>query len=150
MSPRKPTIIAFSGAFHPASCLDPFLLRLRAAGFPAEGYSLRTVGNPQAVVDDDSEYMRSVIIPHLDQDEDVVFVAHSFAGFAASAAIAGLSRKTRAGRGQRGGILGVVYLSAFVPAEGVSAFGMLGGNGRRGILSTQVYPLSCQGAKDNY
>ncbi|KAH6887136.1 hypothetical protein B0T10DRAFT_516115 [Thelonectria olida] len=128
MSPTKPTIVVFSGAFHPASCMDLLLGKLEQAGFPAEAYSLRTVGNPDAVVNDDSQYMRSVIIPHLDEDKDVIFIMHSFAGFAGSAAMSNLSRKSRESRGEKGGIIGVVYLSAFVPSEGVSALDMLGGN----------------------
>jgi hypothetical protein len=107
--------------------MDLLIKGMQNVGFPAEAYSLRTVGNPDAVVDDDSQYMRSVIIPHLDEDKDVIFIVHSFAGFAGSAAISNLSRKSRESRGEKGGIVGVVWLSAFVPSEGVTAFNMLGG-----------------------
>lgn len=127
MSYAKPTVIVFSGAFHQASCMELFIGKLQDAGFPAEAYGLRTVDNRDAVVDDDTEYMISVMTPHLDENKDVIFIIHSFAGFPGSAAISNLSRESRVVRGEKGGILGVVYLSTFVPpSNGVSAFDMLG------------------------
>lgn len=112
---EKPTIVIFSGAFHQAACMDTFLKHLRAAGFPAEAHALKTVGNASAGIDDDVVYMKSVLQPHFDAGKDVVFIPHSFAGFPTTVAISGLEKHSREANGQKGGILGVIYMAAFIP-----------------------------------
>jgi hypothetical protein len=125
MPEYKPSFVVFPGAFHPASCLDSFIATLQAAGFPAEAHSLRSLGNPDAVVDDDEAYMRSVIDPHITAGKDVVVVVHSFAGFGGSSAISGIDKRGREARGEQGGVLGIIYLTAFVPLEGDSLYGLV-------------------------
>lgn len=122
MTCEKPTVILFAGAFHPASCMDTLLTHLSAAGFPAEAYALKTVGDASAGIGDDAEYMKSVIKPHLDAGREVVFIPHSFAGFATTVAISGLDKRSREANGQKGGILGIIYMTAFIPTLGESLY----------------------------
>ncbi|CAG9974910.1 unnamed protein product [Clonostachys byssicola] len=122
----QPSIIVIPGAWHLASCLDPFIETLQAAGFPAEGVTLRSVGDADADISDDEALLRSRIESRIHAGEDVIVIAHSYAGLPMSAAIDGLSKRNRASRGEKGGVLGVVYLAAFVPFDGESVFGLLG------------------------
>lgn len=122
----KPTIILFPGAFHPASCLEPLLGHIRAQGFEAEAHTLLSVGNPQIGVNDDEEYMRSIMNAHIAKGKDVVLIVHSYAGFPAPAAISGLDKRRREAKGEAGGVLGVIYLASFVPFEGDTLFEGLG------------------------
>jgi hypothetical protein len=122
----QPSVIVIPGAWHLASCLDPFIETLQAAGFPAEGVTLRSVGDADSGISDDEVLIRSRIESRIHAGEDVIVIAHSYAGLPMSAAIAGLAKRNRASRGEKGGVLGVVYLTAFVPLDGESVVGLLG------------------------
>ncbi|KAK7229918.1 hypothetical protein V2G26_002088 [Clonostachys chloroleuca] len=122
----QPSVIVIPGAWHLASCLDPFIETLKAAGFPAEGLTLRSVGDADSGISDDEVLIRSRIESRIHAGEDVIVIAHSYAGLPMSAATAGLAKRSRASRGEKGGVLGVVYLAAFVPLDGESVVGLLG------------------------
>ncbi|CAJ2502528.1 Uu.00g099220.m01.CDS01 [Anthostomella pinea] len=124
--PTKPTIIIFPGAFHPVSCLGPFIKALKDVGFPAEAHTLPSVGNPDIEAEDDVAFFRSVMMPHIEDGKDVLLVVHSYAGIPGAGAIAGLDKSGREARGAKGGVLGIAYLAAFVPREGESTYSMLG------------------------
>lgn len=113
----KPTIVAFAGAWHPASALQPFTEALQALGYPAEAHKLQTTGDATALREDDSALMRSVLLSHIEQGKDVVFLVHSFAGMGGALAIKGLHKKERASQGLIGGITGVIYMAAFIPSS---------------------------------
>jgi hypothetical protein len=117
-STTKPTVVAFPGALHEASCMDAFVRSLQSAGFPAEAHTLPTRGNVGKVLAEDEEKMRSAMKKHIDAGKQVVLIVHSFAGFPGCGAVSGLDTKTRQARGETGGVLGVIYLSAFIPREG--------------------------------
>ncbi|KAM0418660.1 hypothetical protein ACHAPT_012463 [Fusarium lateritium] len=122
----KPTIIVVPGAWHPASCVDAFIQSLQAAGFPAKGVTLRSVGHADVSVSDDETYLRSVMEPRIEEGEDVVLIVHSYAGFPGTAAIAGLDKRGRRARGEAGGVLGIIYLASFIPREKDTIRSLLG------------------------
>lgn len=142
--PKKdpPTIVVCPGAWHSEPCLDPFLQALRKAGYPAQGITLRSVGDASIGVKDDEIYFKSVLEPLIERRQEVVLVLHSYAGFPGTGSITGLDKQSRQADGLDGGIIGVVYLAAFVPVEGESLYGMIGGqwlwrmtdNVRSGVL----------------
>jgi hypothetical protein len=113
----KPTVVAFPGAFHLASCMDPFISELHNVGFPAEALSLPSCGNASKGMDDDEDAIRSALIRHMDEDKDVLLVLHSFSGIPGSAAVSGLDRKSRQTLGKKGGLLGIAYISSFIPKD---------------------------------
>lgn len=80
------------------------------------------------VVADDEAYMRSVMNPLIDAGKDVLLIVHSFAGFPGCSAISGIDKRGREAGGQKGGVLGVIYLAAFVPLEGDSVYKLLQNN----------------------
>lgn len=120
------SVIIFPGAWHPASCMSSFVSSLRSIGLPAEAYTLRSVGDASAGVADDVDYMRSIMNPLIDAGNDVVVVSHSYAGFPTTSAISGMDKRGREARGEKGGVLGVIYLASFVPQDGDSLYGVLG------------------------
>lgn len=131
MSPsaERPTIIACPGAFHDASpYMNSFIKSLKAAGFEAEAHGLTTPGHPENGVTDDEKMMRDAFVPHIEAGNDVVLLVHSYAGFPGCGAVSGYDKKGREARGEKGGLLGVVYIAAFVPQEADSTVSaMLGG-----------------------
>lgn len=125
MATHKPTIICFPGAFHPASCLEPFTSRLTAAGYPNEAYTLPSVDSPDVGVADDAAFFVSVMKPHVEAGKDVILIVHSYAGFPGTVSIEGLDKRGREARGEAGGVLGIVYLAAFVPLEDETVYSLL-------------------------
>ncbi|CAI6088524.1 unnamed protein product [Clonostachys chloroleuca] len=149
MSPsaERPTIIACPGAFHDASpYMNSFIKSLKAAGFEAEAHGLTTPGHPENGVTDDEKMMRDAFVPHIEAGKDVVLLVHSYAGFPGCGAVSGYDKKGREARGEKGGLLGVVYIAAFVPQEADSTVSAMLGGGwapwhvprlEEGIVGTQ-------------
>lgn len=129
-TPAHPSLVIFPGAWHPAMCMAALVDSLQRMGFAAEAHTLRSVGNPAAGVADDAAHMLAVMRPLLDAGKDVVLVAHSYAGFPATSAISGLDKRSRRAKNgsqtASGGVLGIIFLAAFVPVQGDSIYGLIG------------------------
>lgn len=69
-------------------------------------------------------------------DKDVVILAHTCSGIPAGGAAHGLSNTSRNDR--KGGVLGMIYLSAFVVPEGTSLLDYLGGKHAPYLVADQV------------
>ncbi|KAH0602160.1 hypothetical protein MHUMG1_01039 [Metarhizium humberi] len=119
------SVIIFPGAWHPASCMSSFVSSLSFIGLPAEAYTLRSVGDASVGVAEDVDYMRSIMNPLIDAGNDVVVVSHSYAGFPTTSAISGMDKRGREARGEKGGVLGVIYLASFVPQDDDTLYGVL-------------------------
>jgi pimeloyl-ACP methyl ester carboxylesterase len=63
-----------------------------------------------------------------DEGRDLVVVGHSYGGVVTSCAVEGLSKDARSKEGKTGGVIKVIYISAFALDKGQSMLGMLGGN----------------------
>lgn len=127
--PFNPTILLVTGAFHVDSAMDILGGRLQQAGYNTRSLGLKTVGNPDLTINDDAaELQKKLLYPLIEeQGKDVVLYLHSYAGFPGSAAIHGLSKKERFAKGKKGGIIGLIYQSAFIPKEGDTLLKMIGG-----------------------
>ena len=125
-----PTIVLVPGAFHVDSAMDFLGAQLAQAGFNTRTFGLLTVNRPKLTVNDDARALRSAMLEPLieEQGKDVVLYLHSYAGFPGSIATGGLSKAERLAAGQQGGILGLIYQSAFVPQEGNTLLQMIGGS----------------------
>lgn len=104
-----------------------FAKTLEAAGFPTTVVPTRSVGTRDVTVQDDETQSKALLQPLLDEGKDVIVLGHSYGGFVITGLIAGLDKKSREAQGLNGGIIGVVYLAAFVPIEGETTFEMAGG-----------------------
>ena len=63
---------------------------------------------------------------------------HSYAGIPGAAAATGLARSQRVKEGKLGGIIGLVFIAAFLVPEGMSCSGLQGGNLPSWILLDKV------------
>ena len=100
---------------------------LEAQGYEARGATLSTTDSKDGTIEDDVNMIRSIVVPLIDKGRKVVLVLHSYAGFPGSVAIKGLSKSDMQAKGSDGGLIGIVYMCAFVPHEGVSLFDAIGG-----------------------
>jgi pimeloyl-ACP methyl ester carboxylesterase len=98
-----PTVVLVHGAFADSTSWDGVVERLRAAGVPAVANA-----NPLRSLAGDAAYLRDVI---RSVDGPVVVVAHSYGGMVATQAAADAPN-----------VVGLVYVGAFAPDTGESAF----------------------------
>ena len=126
----SPTIVMVPGAFHVDSAMDVLGAELQQAGYNTRTIGLITVNQPGlAVKDDISALVEKVFQPLIaQQGKDIVLYLHSYAGFPGSAAIKGFSKKERTTKGQQGGIIGLIYQSAFTPQPSDTLIKMIGGS----------------------
>lgn len=125
----KPTIVLVTGAFHVESVMDVLGAQLQQAGYNTRTKGLVTANGPGLSVKDDTTALLDLLQPLIvNQGKDIVLYLHSYAGFPGSAAIGGLSKKERTAKGQQGGIVGLIYQSAFIPQQGDTLVKMIGGS----------------------
>lgn len=126
----KPTIVGVPGAWHSAECFEDVRAR-----FEAQGYSFVSRNAPSiqaekaltATADEDAQFVRNeVLLPLLDDGKDVVVLMHSYGGVYGSAAVEGLSKTERLQKGEKGGVVALIYVSAVVPTVGKSCIEMMG------------------------
>ena len=94
-----------------------------------EGYDVLCRRNPscdasnadEATTQEDSEAIRNnVLLPLIEMGKDVILVMHSYGGSPGSAAAKGLSKTERTASGKEGGIIGLIFVAAFLAGEGES------------------------------
>ena len=124
------TIVLVPGAFHVDSAMDILGAQLQTKGYNTRTWGLKTVNVPNVSVEEDAELLvEGILSPLIDeQGKDVVLYLHSYAGFPGSSAIAGFSKAERSAKGLQGGIIGLIFQSAFVPKVGDTLLQMIGGS----------------------
>lgn len=123
-----PTILLIPGAWHVANSVSLLLPLLKSAGFKVEVAQLPTVGTTKSLAED-IDHVKAVLQKLLDNGEEVVPVLHSYAGFPGSVAVKGMGKKeiNKDNKPGVGSVLGLIYISAFIPHENVSLEEMVGG-----------------------
>lgn len=105
MSNQKPTVVLVHGAFAESASWDGVIEELYRAGITSVA-----VANPLRSLSGDAAYVRDVIASI---DGPVVLVGHSYAGLVISEASSANDK-----------VAALVYVSAFVPEQGDSAFSL--------------------------
>jgi pimeloyl-ACP methyl ester carboxylesterase len=105
MSDQQPTVALVHGAFAESASWNGVIERLQARGTDAIA-----IGNPLRSVAGDAAYVRDVISGI---GEPVLLVPHSYGGMVATEAAA-----------RSDSVVGLVYVGAFAPDHGESAFGL--------------------------
>lgn len=126
----KPAIVIVPGAWQGASGFKNFILDLNNAGFRSEAVALPSVGSTSNILPglaEDIDAVRSTVSKHLEESYNVVLLCHSYGGLVGSNASQGLDAKSRSKDGKAGGIIQILFLSAFIVPNGRSLFDMLGG-----------------------
>lgn len=126
----NPTFVFSLGAWMGPAFLDDTRSRLDALGFPSECPAHPSIGAepPTKTLANDVASLRSLLAARADEDRDLIVVGHSYGGVVISSAVEGLTKSARAGEGKTGGVVKVVYLSAFALDKGQILMEILGGN----------------------
>lgn len=78
-------------------------------------------GPPSTNLADDAEHIRQTSLNHLiAQGKEVVVVMHSYSGLPGTESVKGLLRTDLAAQGKNGGVVALVYITAFLLKAGES------------------------------
>jgi pimeloyl-ACP methyl ester carboxylesterase len=144
MAEQTPTVVLVHGAFAESASWDLVIERCQAEHHQFEaglrpsllgGHSLQVVAaaNPLRSVGGDAVYVRDVIAS---VDGPVVLVGHSYGGFVVTEAAAGNES-----------VVGLVYVNAFAPDQGESAFGLAAKFPGSSGEAFAAYPVSTGGVE---
>jgi len=114
-------IVLIHGAWHQASTYDSLRPLLHEAGFTTSAISLPSisgVGVPHQDRAQDTAAVRDELERVANNGHDIIAVFHSYGGIPGSDACAGLGKQERTAQGQKGGVIHVICLAAFMLTEG--------------------------------
>ena len=125
----KPIIVLVPGAW-----ATPAFYTLLSSNLSEKGLTTKIVSHPSAgaeppikTLDDDVSNLRSTLKRLVNSGEDAIVVAHSYGGLVASGSVQGLEKPVRQNQGKQGGIVMIVYMTAFVVNEGLNLIDVCGG-----------------------
>ncbi len=128
----KAAFVLVPGSFSPPTFFDTVVLFLNTKGYEAYAVPLESAGERPplmpATMADDAASIRATIVSLVDAGKDVVVGMNSYGGIPGTESTKGLSKVDRAKEGKTGGVIGLVYIAAFMVTSGTSLNEILGGN----------------------
>ncbi|RWA05959.1 hypothetical protein EKO27_g9141 [Xylaria grammica] len=126
----SPTIFFIPGAWHGPWVFDNVRSILSARGFETEASSLATVGStdPSVGLLSDAAKARSALTTLIDDGKEVILVAHSYGGIVASNAVEDLEIEQRISNGLTGGVVMILYVTAFAVRPNTNLLTAVGGH----------------------
>ncbi|MCJ1384566.1 hypothetical protein MMC17_007683 [Xylographa soralifera] len=130
----KPSILLVPDSFTLPELYDPIVNAVAAKGYEIQALHLPSVGlktgpreGPPPSMYEDAALIAKEVEKLADEGKDVLLIAHSYGGIPATESTKGLGAEERQKDGKKGGIVALAYITALVPALGVSAMGVLAG-----------------------
>ncbi|TLS31580.1 hypothetical protein PpBr36_03906 [Pyricularia pennisetigena] len=126
----RPSVLIVPGAWQLPVAFDALKSDMSATFPEVSVVSLPTVGGtstPLPSLGDDVAAVRTELDRLVSKGSEVVLYGHSYGGVVASSAVEGYDAKSRSAAGKTGGVISVVYASAFMVPKGMSLLDMLGG-----------------------
>ncbi|RYP23176.1 hypothetical protein DL765_001261 [Monosporascus sp. GIB2] len=115
----KPVFVLLHGAWHSPKCWNRLVAALDKAGYTAITPELPSSGSNPPTPDwsQDVETIKKTV-SDLVQEHDVAVVMHSFSGMTGGTALEGLDKQSCLSKGFKGGVIRLVYITAFLVPEG--------------------------------
>ena len=145
----KPTVVFVPGAFHTPSHFQDFSEFLQKSSYPSVAVALPSIGGQASTanLDDDVGAIRSVLTQLVEDEKDVILVVHSYGGVPGCQTVRGLEKSTLMKEGQKGGVVQVLFIAAFVLEQGQCVVEVLGGGlppwARAEVSSNDTSQCSC-------
>jgi hypothetical protein len=125
----KPTIVLVPGAWHQPAHYSALIGMLESASYEVVTEKLPSVDSStptqQSVPNDATFIEKHLLRPLVDQGKDILLLMHSYGGCPGADAAKGYSKKERTVAGKKGGIIGLVFMAAFLANEGDSLLSKL-------------------------
>jgi len=123
------TVVIIPGSFATPTLYEPLTQSLARDGVQSQIVDLPSVGRREgkepATMTDDVNEISSVVEKLLDEDKDVVLLAHSYGGVPATQCLEKLSQKARQAEGKKSGVSKIVYLAGVALPVGGSVMSLL-------------------------
>lgn len=139
MAAHRPAVVIVPGAWHPGHLYIPFANQLNEAGFSTTIAPISSLSSGEPSKADcraDAEAIRRHLVGIFEKEgKDVILVAHSYGGIPGGASAHGLMKSSEA---QAAGVIGLIYVSAFVVPESQSLLTQLGGKHAPYLVANSV------------
>jgi hypothetical protein len=117
----KPTVILVPGGWHVPHHCHTLIKVLQRKGYRAFAVHHATTRNnapwPNSYHYDEA-IVTSALLAESNEGHDILLLMHSYGGFPGSAACRGLLKEQRKLNGEKGGVIGTVYMASFAMNEG--------------------------------
>lgn len=131
MTSTKPTIFIVHGAWHSAAHFVPLISLFKQAGYPVICPTQPTYNcqPPTKTLYDDATFTRSILTDLIEKEQkEVIMIMHSYGGVVGTEAVTEeLATEVRQAKGLKGGVVRLLYMTAFVLPLGDSLVTTLGG-----------------------
>ncbi|KAL3477592.1 Alpha/beta hydrolase fold-1 [Aspergillus californicus] len=148
----KPTVVLVPGAWATPTFYDQLQSCLTERGIATEAVTHQSTGAepPVTTLGDDVSKLHTSLQRLCDSGKDIIVVAHSYGGLVSSGAVEGLEKPTRQVKGQQGGVVMILYMTAFVLPKGLSILRASGGQLMPWIRSEGSYSYSTAGGEGSF
>ena len=138
------TIVCIPGAWNTAQSYEKVIPLLEKHGYKCRALTLPSAGGSGPLTHvDDAEHIQRELTELVDQGEDVIIAMHSYGGIPGTESAKGFSKAEREKEGKKGGVVGLVYLTAFLVPVGASLSSFLGEDHfPPAWCQVEVFPLS--------
>ncbi|WXC46481.1 hypothetical protein QX201_006182 [Fusarium graminearum] len=123
------TVVIIPGSFAKPTLYERLVQSLARDGIQSEIVDLPSVGRKEgkapATLSDDVDEIASVVEKILDEDKEVILLAHSYGGVPATQSLETLSQTARQSQGKKSGVTKIVYLAAVALPVGGSVLALL-------------------------
>ena len=120
MPPSKPTLVLVHGAWHSPKHFVSLTEDLESHGYKIVAVDLPTMDEarqPPADLNDDTAVVRDAVLSELNDDANVVVIAHSYGGGPTNNSLKDLDHQTRNAAGHTTSVTGVIFVCALpIPA----------------------------------
>ncbi|KAK6811114.1 hypothetical protein RU639_012946 [Aspergillus parasiticus] len=123
MPNSNPAIVILHGAWHTPAHYAEFTSTLKSKGHEVYIPRLPSMSDtrpPNADLHTDTDLIRSYVESLVEAGQEVVVFMHSYGGQVGTNALVGLGAETRKQQGQTGGVVLLIYMSAFAVTENTS------------------------------
>jgi pimeloyl-ACP methyl ester carboxylesterase len=146
MSFKKPTILVVGGGWHLPRSYTKLTKQLKAMGYEVHVPTLPSMNSsrpPIKDLQDDTDQIRSIAEGLVNEGRDVVVLMHSYGGQVGTNALYGLGQEQRKKAQQSGGIVSLIYMTAYAVQEGKAMI-----DGVKHFGHEQLMPLAFNFADD--
>lgn len=129
MTTKKTAFVFVPGAWHAPDTFDGVRSLLSTRGYESHAVALDSVGavTPDKGLHNDIALTQKLLRKLADDGKEIVVVVHSYGGLVGAGAVEGLGYAQRSAVGLEGGVIMLVYMTAFVAPKGKSLKDLLGG-----------------------